>query len=58
MVVRIGRTGDTRWWLAAGVLVGLGAEFNQLAATFAAVLLAAVLLGPARRTVADCSRVR
>ncbi|MEV5162512.1 glycosyltransferase family 39 protein [Streptomyces sp. NPDC053728] len=22
VVVRIGRTGDTRWWLAAGALVG------------------------------------
>ncbi|MGM0346672.1 ArnT family glycosyltransferase [Streptomyces sp. Adlamb9] len=53
VVVRIGRTGDTRWWLAAGALVGVGAEFNHLAAIFGAVLLAAVLLGPARRTAAD-----
>ncbi|WP_328317253.1 ArnT family glycosyltransferase [Streptomyces sp. NBC_00388] len=53
VLVRIGRTGDTRWWLAAGALVGIGAEFNHLAAVFGAVLLAAVLLGPARRTVAD-----
>jgi hypothetical protein len=53
VVVRIGRTGDTRWWIAAGALVGVGAEFNHLAAIFAAVLLTAVLLGPARRTVAD-----
>ncbi len=53
VVVRIGRTGDTRWWLAAGALVGLGAADNHLAAIFAAVLLAAALLGPARRTVAD-----
>ncbi|MEV7401835.1 glycosyltransferase family 39 protein [Streptomyces sp. NPDC091267] len=53
VVVRIGRTGDTRWWLAAGALVGIGAEFNHLAAIFGIVLLAAVLLGPARRTVAD-----
>ncbi|MGW1469212.1 glycosyltransferase family 39 protein [Streptomyces sp. NPDC002308] len=53
VVVRIDRTGDTRWWLAAGVLVGIGAEFNHLAAVFGIVLLAAVLLGPARRTVAD-----
>ncbi|MEW2624882.1 glycosyltransferase family 39 protein [Streptomyces sp. NPDC048106] len=52
-VVRIGRTGDTRWWLAAGALVGVGAEFNHLAAVFGAVLLAAALLGPARRTTAD-----
>lgn len=53
VVVRIGRTGDTRWWLAAGALVGIGAEFNHLAAAFGIVLLAAVLLGPARRTAAD-----
>ncbi|THA70139.1 glycosyltransferase family 39 protein [Streptomyces sp. A0958] len=53
VTVRIGRTGDTRWWLAAGALVGIGAEFNHLAGIFGIVLLAAVLLGPARRTVAD-----
>ncbi len=53
VVVRIGRTGDTRWWLAAGALVGIGAEFNHLAAVFGVVLLAAVLLGPARRTAVD-----
>ncbi|MEU3243152.1 glycosyltransferase family 39 protein, partial [Streptomyces sp. NPDC006875] len=53
VVVRIGRTGDTRWWLAAGALVGVGAEFNHLAAVIGVTLLAAVLLGPARRTAAD-----
>ncbi|MCF3962753.1 ArnT family glycosyltransferase [Streptomyces fuscigenes] len=53
VVVRIGRTGDTRWWLAAGALVGVGAEFNHLAAAFGVVLVACVLLGPARRTVVD-----
>ncbi|MFK0101951.1 ArnT family glycosyltransferase [Streptomyces sp. NPDC091040] len=53
VVVRIGRTGDTRWWLAAGALVGIGAEFNHLAGIFGIVLVAAVLLGPARRAVAD-----
>jgi hypothetical protein len=53
VVVRIDRTGNTRWWLAAGALVGIGAEFNHLAAIFGVVLLAAVLLGPARRTAAD-----
>ncbi|WP_327248887.1 ArnT family glycosyltransferase [Streptomyces sp. NBC_01320] len=50
VVVRIGRTGDTRWWLAAGALVGLGAEFNHLAAIFGTVLLAAALLGPPDRS--------
>lgn len=53
VVVRIGRTGDTRWWLAAGALVGVGAEFNHLAGIFGAVLTGAVLLGPARRTAVD-----
>lgn len=53
VVVRIGRTGDTRWWLAAGALVGVGAEFNHLVAVFGGVLVAVVLLGPARRTVVD-----
>ncbi|WP_371631237.1 glycosyltransferase family 39 protein [Streptomyces sp. NBC_00341] len=53
VVVRIGRTGDTRWWLAVGALIGIGSEFNHLAAIFGIVLLATVLLGPARRTVAD-----
>ncbi|MES9508953.1 hypothetical protein ABWJ92_21470 [Streptomyces sp. NPDC000609] len=47
MVARIGRTGNTRWWLAAGTLVGVGAEFNHLAAIFGPVLLAATLLGMA-----------
>ncbi|MCX4537480.1 glycosyltransferase family 39 protein [Streptomyces sp. NBC_00841] len=50
VVVRIGRTGDTRWWLAAGALVGLGSEFNHLAAIFGTVLLAAALLGPPDRS--------
>ncbi|MFD4978530.1 ArnT family glycosyltransferase [Streptomyces sp. NPDC058382] len=58
VVVRIGRTGDTRWWFAAGALVGIGAEFNHLAGVFGAVLLAAVLIGPARRTVAGLRLLR
>ncbi|NDZ77865.1 glycosyltransferase family 39 protein [Streptomyces sp. SID10853] len=53
VIVRIGRTGDTRWWPAVGLLVGVGAEFNHLAGIFAVALLVAVLAGPARRTVAN-----
>ncbi len=49
VVVRLGRTGDTRWWLAAGALVGIGTEFNHLAAIFGTVLLTTTLLSPARR---------
>jgi hypothetical protein len=30
IVVRIGRTGETRWWLADGVVADLGAEDNHL----------------------------
>ena len=44
IVVRIGRTGDTRWWLAAGTIAGLGAEDNHLAGIFAIALVAGVLL--------------
>ncbi|MFD5188821.1 hypothetical protein ACFWMU_11865 [Streptomyces sp. NPDC058357] len=44
---------DRRVFVVAGALVGMGAEFSHLAAIFGAVLLAATLLGPARRTVAD-----
>jgi 4-amino-4-deoxy-L-arabinose transferase-like glycosyltransferase len=44
IVVRIGRTGDTRWWLIAGVVAGLGTEDNHLAGIFAIALVAGVLL--------------
>jgi len=44
VVARIGRTGDTRWWLAAGAVAGLGAENNHLAGIFAAALVAGVVL--------------
>ncbi|HEY3953791.1 MAG TPA: glycosyltransferase family 39 protein [Streptosporangiaceae bacterium] len=53
VVARIGRTGETRWWLAAGVVAGLGAEDNHLAGIFAAALLAGALLSGARRMVAN-----
>ncbi|MGQ4512003.1 glycosyltransferase family 39 protein [Streptomyces sp. DW26H14] len=53
VVARIGRTGDPRWWVAVGVLAGVGAEFNHLAGIFAVVLLAVVLLGPARALAAN-----
>ncbi len=53
VVVRIGRTGDARWWPAVGALVGVGAEDNHLAAIFGGALLVVVLLGPARSSVAN-----
>ena len=44
IVARLGRTGDPRWWLAAGAVAGLGAENNHLAGIFAAALVAGMLL--------------
>jgi hypothetical protein len=35
VVVRIGRTGDPRWWLAGGAVAGVGAEDNHLVALYA-----------------------
>jgi 4-amino-4-deoxy-L-arabinose transferase-like glycosyltransferase len=51
IVVRIGRTGDTRWWLAGGAVAGLGAENNHLAGIFAAALVAGVLLSGGYRLI-------
>ena len=53
IVARIGRTGDRRWWLAAGVIAGLGAEANHLVGIFAIALVAAALLSGGRRLVAS-----
>lgn len=54
VVARIGRTGDTRWWLAGGALVGAGAADNHLAGVLAVALLVVALLSRgARRTVTN-----
>ena len=53
IVARIGRTGDRRWWLAAGVIAGLGAEDNHLVGIFAVALVAAALLSGGLRLVAS-----
>jgi 4-amino-4-deoxy-L-arabinose transferase-like glycosyltransferase len=44
MAVRIGRTGDTRWWLAAGAVAGLGAEDNHLVGLLAIALVIGSLI--------------
>ena len=51
MVVRIGRTGDLRWWLLAGVILGLGAENKHLIGFFAIAILLGALVSGARRMV-------
>ena len=46
VVARIGRTGDTRWWLAGGAVAGIGAEDNHLVGFLAiALVIAALALG-------------
>jgi 4-amino-4-deoxy-L-arabinose transferase-like glycosyltransferase len=44
VVVRIGRTGAVRWWLAGGVAAGLGMADNHLMAFFALAIVLGVLL--------------
>lgn len=53
IVARIGRTAQTRWWLAAGAVAGLGAEDSHLAGIFAVALLVSALLSGARPMVAN-----
>jgi 4-amino-4-deoxy-L-arabinose transferase-like glycosyltransferase len=49
VVARIGRTGDGRWWLAAGLVAGLGVTDNHLAGLFAiAIVVGALLSGGGR----------
>jgi hypothetical protein len=49
VAVRIGRTGDTRWWLAGGAVTGIGADDNHLVAIFAVVLTICALAIPGGR---------
>ena len=51
MVVRIGRTGDCRWWLAAGAILGLGVANKHSAGLFAVALVAGALLSGGRAMV-------
>jgi 4-amino-4-deoxy-L-arabinose transferase-like glycosyltransferase len=51
VVARIGRTGDARWWLVAGLVLGLGVADNHQPAFFAlAVVIGALLSGGRRLT--------
>src|SRR5215469_4879321 len=51
VVVRIGRTGDRRWWLLAGVILGLGLANKHSVGFFAVALLIGALLSGGRRLV-------
>jgi 4-amino-4-deoxy-L-arabinose transferase-like glycosyltransferase len=51
VVARIGRTGDPRWWLAAGLVAGLGVAGNHQPAFFALAVVIGALLSGGRRLV-------
>ncbi len=51
IVARIGRTGDTRWWLAGGLVLGLGLANKHSTGFFAVALFAGALLSGGRRLV-------
>jgi 4-amino-4-deoxy-L-arabinose transferase-like glycosyltransferase len=51
VVVRIGRTGDPRWWLAGGAVAGVGAEDNHLVALYAGALIIGALVARGWRLV-------
>jgi 4-amino-4-deoxy-L-arabinose transferase-like glycosyltransferase len=51
VAVRIGRTGDPRWWLAGGAVAGVGAEDNHLVALYAGALVIGALAARGSRLV-------
>ena len=51
VVIRIGRTGDLRWWIPAGAILGVGAENKHLVGFFAVAIFGGALVSGARRMV-------
>jgi 4-amino-4-deoxy-L-arabinose transferase-like glycosyltransferase len=51
VVARIGRTGDARWWLLGGLVLGLGLANKHSVGLFAISLFAGALLSGGRRMV-------
>ena len=51
VAARIGRTGDTRWWLAGGLVLGLGLANKHSVGLFALALFGGALLSGGRRLV-------
>jgi Dolichyl-phosphate-mannose-protein mannosyltransferase len=51
VVARIGRTGDCRWWLAGGVVAGLGVADDHSMAFFAVAVVIGALLSGGRRMI-------
>lgn len=53
VVVRMGRTGNTRLWIPAGVITGIGLANKHLIGFFALALVIGTLLSGGRRLLAD-----
>lgn len=51
VTARIGRTGDARWWLAGGLVLGLGLANKHSVGLFALALFVGTLLSGGRRLV-------
>jgi Dolichyl-phosphate-mannose-protein mannosyltransferase len=51
VVVRVGRTGDVRWWVPAGAVLGIGWDNNHLVGWFAIVLVVGIVLGQGQRVL-------
>jgi hypothetical protein len=51
VVARIGRTGDCRWWLAGGLVTGLGVADDHSMSFFAIALVIGALLSGGRRMI-------
>ena len=53
VVARIGRTGDCRWWLAGGLIAGLGVADDHSMSFFAVALVIGALLSGGRRMIGN-----
>jgi energy-coupling factor transporter ATP-binding protein EcfA2 len=51
VVVRIGRTGDCRWWLAGGLVAGFGVADDHSMSFFAIAVVIGALLSGGRRMI-------
>ena len=51
-LIRVVRTGDSRWWIAFGVIAGLGLENKHSTLLFGAAVAVALLLSRERRELA------
>lgn len=55
VTLRVGRTGNPRWWLAGGVVLGVGLANKHSVGSFAVAVLIGLLLSGGRRLVFNWS---